>query len=508
MIRLLLFFLVMSVGEPARSAHGDRPPARVLLGEQEETLPACGLFKEPPRRTINYHLTLPEGWSFDTNFGDGGIEVVEKKISGDGKEVAYQVTVEPTTVRVTWTAKNPQVGLSNRMHLKIRMKAVPPTKPPMTAKYRLLRDRFFRDFYFAGVVADCHEAVPNGTKVKFADQTINQGLALIFLASEMRLVREHGWEATDAPRRIREILDALDQLDEQAEPYFNAESKLDGCLLRDNIVGPNDPRLNWRFVEVASDWQNPAAENNSPSGDQLFGVLFGLWFVKHWSGDEKLSQRSQALAARLYDYAHRHHFELRLPSGAATRRGSDMRWLSPLMHDLQESITGVARFKEARMKVLGQEVPLNGLKGLWSGVADGAPELIKWKIPMWGLDKPLQVNPFAVHILLMAIAPTGMWSDEDFRGTAYRAHHDVAWLWRQLAQGRLPRREDGERLQEILDRCPDNGPSSQLDAKTTWHTDNRSIRCLDVEVPTNVTADRQYNGVDWLVMAALKELMY
>ena len=195
----------------------------------------------------------------------------------------------------------------------------------LSAKYQTLRQRFFDDFFFDGLVAEFVDPSVAGGKVKFADQTIYMGQALMSMATEAAILKAIEADASDSLQRIKSILDAVNQLDEAAEPYFGETSSLNGFFLRDDVGGPQNPRLANRFAQCDSDFQNQAAENASPSGDQIFGLLYGLSTVVHFAGDDGLTTQAREISSRLYDYARRNRFVLRLPNGDATRRGSDMR---------------------------------------------------------------------------------------------------------------------------------------------------------------------------------------
>ena len=94
--------------------------------------------------------------------------------------------------------------------------------------------------------------------------------------------------------------------------------------------------------------------------------MAGLWFVVHVGGDADLAQRARALSDRLYTYAQRCHFELALPDGTPVARGSDMRWVSSLLHGLNRAITGRDRFAESHINLMGLPLPLNGIADVWS----------------------------------------------------------------------------------------------------------------------------------------------
>ena len=328
------------------------------------------------------------------------------------------------------------------------------------------------------------------------------------LATEVAVVNGTT-QVTDATNKIGEILRLIDELDRKAEKYLNPNSQdaIDGFFVRDDISGPSDPRLGGRFREVKSDFQNPQEENASPSGDQIFGLMYGLLCVVEYSGDTTLISQARAISSRLYDYARRSFFDLKLPNGNTTRRGSDMRWLSSLLHGLNKSITREDHFNESQINVGPFALPLNGIAAFWDD--DGTPATIarlagqSFHFPFIG---SIALNSFALHIMLMALAPSEIWSQPQLEDVALKSNHHLSTLWYCQLHDTKPQSFDKSTIQSILDACPEEGPKASLPAASGWQHDNRWVRCTNIFDATG--GAEEFNGIDWLLLNNLSLLVY
>lgn len=74
--------------------------------------------------------------------------------------------------------------------------------------------------------------------------------------------------------------------------------------------------------------------------------------VVHFEGSAALTAQAREVSSRLFEYARRNGFVLRLSNGNDTRRGSWMRWLSSLLNGLNRDITGEDRFNESEIDLL------------------------------------------------------------------------------------------------------------------------------------------------------------
>ncbi len=411
-----------------------------------------------------------------------------------------------------------------------------------SSKYREIRKIFFQDFYYQGSVAD---RINDGSKeIKFGDQTVYMGQALIFLATELPILEASGSDTSDTIAKITEILDMIDTLDDQAEEFYGFPSNRNGFIVRDNFRTVADSRLAGRWTSLIADGKDP--NNNSPSGDQLFGLLYGLWFVKRFAPTAEISNRCIELVDRIYCYAMRCKFFLKLPNGDPTRRGADCQWLSSLLHGLAKSITEKDRFNESKIDIMdilhgapggvsiiprsneldtlikilvstgllkSTETGLQGIASFWDDAGGNASEVLGSEIEIPILkrierlkDFKLKVKSFSSNIILMAIAPTEIWSSDEFENAAISVNHHFAALWYALAHGTTPKKFTKADIYRILEGCPDSGPRSGLPPNTGWQTDNRWIRCSDIDKPTD--PGYRYFGVDFLMFHNICEIVF
>jgi len=473
----------------------------------EMDVPAQGLLGDPPSREKTFTLTVPTGFTFTREIASGehGTIIVHKNLeSMDEKRLSF---VEiPNGVKITWKIANshsfPVTGRTASMTVRlvgVRETIDPASTLAFSPKYQAIRQRFFDSFYYQGHVAEFIE----DNHIKFADQTIYIGQSLIFLASEACIKGRIEEDPGSSLQKIQEIFTAIEQLDQEGETLFGHAPSLNGFIVRDTITGPDDPRLNHRFQKVNSDWQKP--EDAAPSGDQIFGLLFGLWHVVKLVEDPATVQKAKEIAQRIFGYAMRNHFELTLPDGQPVKRGADMRWLSSLMHGLSKAITGNDLFDECTIKVLGQEFALTPIAAFWDDTGDDAAEILRTKIdiPLLGEET---INSFAAHILLMAIAPGEVWTQQELEKAALGVNHHLAALTYALAHNVRPLLFSAAEVQAILDQCPETGPRSDLPAESSWQTDNRWCRCKHIFEANN--GHEEYNGVDFLILHNLALLAF
>lgn len=482
--------------------------------EFQQHVPARGLTGASPRRTLSVDVTVPAGHSVKREAApeQHGALVVHKNLGGlDEASLVY--TEIPSGVHIEWELKNPESFPTNGRTATLQVALIGaragagehPVEVGFSPTYQAIRQRFFTDFFYAGLVA---ERIV-GSSIKFGDQTIYMGQALIGLATEAHLRQRLGQDTANTLKAIEQILAAVDQLDLDAERLFGHTPSLNGFIARDNITGVADPRLGGRFQEVESDWQKP--EDAAPSGDQIFGLLDGLWFVVRFAGDDGLVQRARALSERIFGYAQRCNFVLTLPDGAPTERGSDMRWLASLLHGLNKDITGVNHFDECRIKLGPLESDLRPIAAFWDQAGSSAEQILRSEVtvPLLGenmTSKTYAVNSFAEHILLMALACRDVWSKSEFERAALAVNHHLSVLFYSLAHDSKPDSFGYVDIVAILDRCPPDGPRSDLPIETGWQQDNRWIRCSNIDEPGD--GHKLYSGIDFMMLHNLAVLVF
>jgi hypothetical protein len=481
-------------------------------------LPGRPVFGERPERKIDsVEIKLPSGFDAKRDQGIHGLVEIEKKRDGLDEE---ELKIEPIDggVKVTWRLKNPDV-LPHKASLTVELKGVPSTSaiPGFSTKYIAFRKRFLETFYHKGRIS-CWTLPAAGQEINFGDQTIEMGTALMVFSTEMAIYRKLG-QSVDEPRKlVLELLNAFDELDKKAESLYGApEAPLNGFFVRDDISGPSDPRLSRTYAKVNSDWQLP--KDASPSGDQIFAMMSGLLSVVRYSGDVELTEKAKGICRRTFDYAKRNKFILRLPNGDPNERGEDLRWLSSLLHGINQHITGDDLFGDCRIQLGLGETGLKPIASFWDtksihkmmpkvfnkDLTELLPVPLRVIVPKKD-GKPLKFNSFAIHIILMAMAPSNIMSQEDFEAAGLKANHHAAVLWWCRLHNLLPQGTSSADIQKILDACPEPGPHGGLSAESGWNTDSRWVRCTNIHQPPQ--DNRLHNGLDWLLLHNLHEMVY
>jgi hypothetical protein len=106
----------------------------------------------------------------------------------------------------------------------------------------------------------------------------------------------------------------------------------------------------------------------------------------------------------------------------------------------------------------------------------------------------------------MAIASTNIWSQDEFENAAIASNHHFSLLWYLLAHGVKPLKVTKRDIDIMLDACPDSGPRTGLSVSTGWQTDNRWIRCTNLDDSTE--PGFRYAGLDFLMLHNINELVF
>lgn len=154
---------------------------------------------------------------------------------------------------------------------------------------------------------------------------------------------------------------------------------------------------------------------------------------------------------------------------------------------------------------LGLPMKLNSLAAFWDEAGDQAAQLLRSEIDMPGLGTQ-SINSFAAHILLMATAPGDVWSKSEFERAALAVNHHLSVLFYSLAHDCKPDLFGYADIAAILDRCPPDGPRSDLPVETGWQQDNRWIRCSNIDGPGD--GHKFYNGIDFMMLHNLAVLVF
>lgn len=459
-----------------------------------------------PETMLEAEFTLPEGYKIVRAEGtEKGLKVT--KNDGGMDDRYWEVSETPNGVKIKWKLRNGKIApfTGRDGFIVLQLTGVRATKMSLSPQYFSLRKRLLDQFYFQGRIAAYVDHKVVGGKANFGDQTMYMGMALGVFATEAKILKDSGGKPADAEKYIEQILNAFDELDLKAEEHFGTKkTSLNGFFVRDDLTGPTDERLAKRFKEVESDWQSK--DDSSPSGDQIFGMMFGLDCVVRHCENDVLKKQAKAISSRIYDYAKRSFFELKTPNGEATKRGSDMRWLASLLHGLNQSVTGEDLFDKSRYKVAGIERKLNDIGSLWASQATQAliEKSVGKKVNL--LVTEVELNSFALHIMLMALAPTDVWPHTAIENVSMKCNHHLAELVYCQTHNTLPRKYQQKDIQDILKLCPEGGPKASLDPKTGWQQDSRWVRSTKIRDANG--GSHEYNGLDWLLLHNFLQLVF
>ena len=187
-----------------------------------------------------------------------------------------------------------------------------------------------------------------------------------------------------------------------------------------------------------------------------------------------------------------------------------MRWLASLLQGLNRAVTGVDHFAASKIKVVGTLLPLNGVGAFWDSTAgtDVITNLAgkKFTLPFVTDMAPVEINSFALHILLIALSPTETWSMDTLEPLGLKCNHQLAVLYNRQTHGSLPARVTEKQVLDILNLCPKDGPRASVNATTGWREDNRWVRCTNIFDPGN--GNEEYCGLDWMVLHNFEQLVY
>jgi len=378
-------------------------------------------------------------------------------------------------------------------------------------RYQHFRQRFIDNFFFEGRVASHVSPGTNGTSIKFADQTIYLGQALVAFSSEVAVNKRFHRGDSDAELIISELLSCFEQLEKMAISRYDHGGILEGFFVRDDIVGLGDPRLPSRFLEVESDWQFPERENDTPSIDQIIGLMTGLLSVVRFTDDHSLADKARSISSRLFKYARHNNFVLQLPSGKHTSRGWDGRAFASLLHGLNKEITGEDHFDNCFIipfPLIPIRQGLRPLAAFWDSPlsAQAITTLTSEDLNIPLTDITLPRKGYVIHMILMLLASSEVWSQQELEVLALGSFHHLAILLYAAYHSCLPRGVTKSAIDEILDSCPLHGPAQGIASSSGWQNDNRWVRCANIfEINTG---QNSYNGIDWLALHNTSQLAF
>ncbi len=170
-------------------------------------------------------------------------------------------------------------------------------------KYWLYRERLLEEFMVSSSGNEAGTSIPASIRhmgrgqMRWGDATINLSNYMAVLATEYRLLNDHGRPVESTLQKLHRALLAMERLDANAPEFFMAEATehlLDGFFIRDDV--PATFTEHWSdvnpvfvdFPNVRSDFTDPDIRLNEMSQDQVWNLIIGLSLISHLVDDTTL----------------------------------------------------------------------------------------------------------------------------------------------------------------------------------------------------------------------------
>lgn len=219
----------------------------------------------------------------------------------------------------------------------------------LSAKYRAVRARFLHEFWHSGMVAE-HVS---GSRVKFADQTIHLGFAMLAFAAESRLLVKAGLPADATEDLVAGLLDGFAEVEGQGEETIYG-TQTPGFFVRDHVHDGRPPEVEPARHGLAQDTFDSDSESTllgeegphfpAMSLDQVVHLMVGWWAISSWSSRAANVARAREQARHVMRFLANGGFEIVLPTGGhiPKARGPDCRAAAGFLCAIAERIPGAA----------------------------------------------------------------------------------------------------------------------------------------------------------------------
>lgn len=454
------------------------------------SVPAKGLFGTPPKRAINFDISASSDYvhsspfyKYDYYHLNGLTETklsIEETVSSNTPGIHYQ-----------WGLKNknstPVFGRTAKMKINLLVKRkleYEISTPRFSTVYSSVRARFFNHFFHNGLIAEGYWPAEN--KLKFADQPLYMGQALIMLSSEihiLKLRRESGIE--DNIKLINIIFDAIENklLDKNSNGYIN----------RDNIRSKNDPMLARNFSVVESDGQK--GRNDEISQDNYIGLMIGLLHIsKYLHASSTVSTRATKFIELFFKYMMDNEFWIVRPDGQKVKRGEDARGFVTLLHGLYKKATNNDLFDHLKV-----DFSFGGNQGVkWVGTIWDKGGILSDIFRLLGQ----QANPYTLHMAYSLLCSSDVWTQEQLENASYKNHFLSIILYAYYHNTGVMK-VPWNNMKNLLSGCSLSGPSN---SELIWNRDNIWVRG-GTGTPS-AGSEIQFNGLDYMVLHNLAQIVY
>lgn len=199
----------------------------------------------------------------------------------------------------------------------------------LSEKYCNLRFRFVSKFLYSGLCADSLSPRGANAQVKFSDQQVSMGLALLAFAAESQVLRDAGLNTESSEAIIRQLLAAFETLKRPACEALGYVQYEDGFFVRDWVAAERTSDLgvpeNLSIKSDFDDTRQPGGDRkwNSASLDQVIHMMVGWWAVCMWSTDVANRVSANRQASSVLGWLKRHRYRLYQPDGELVPRGEN-----------------------------------------------------------------------------------------------------------------------------------------------------------------------------------------
>jgi len=223
--------------------------------------------------------------------------------------------------------------------------------------YGPVRDNLLRNFFYNGFVAQrtyTTGTAPNLVQnMVFSDQTKDMGHTLMTFAQEAAILQHGGFDPTPAENVVSIILNAFNQLENQAvSSLYGPGAVTPGLFVRDYVANNpvGDPLRQGipAAYTISSDYMGSEATGGNPPGgddvmsaDQVTFMMDGWWAVTHYSTNPASVAEAKQQATDVMNYLISQNYYL-THVGAATISQSrgDARLPAAFLSNLADAVTG------------------------------------------------------------------------------------------------------------------------------------------------------------------------
>lgn len=270
--------------------------------------------------------------------------------------------------------------------------------------YLKIRQNYIKQFLWHGMSAEFVEGSGDGKHIKFSDQPIYMGFAMLTFAGESKILSEAGIDSTPAERILAQLLEGFEELDHTAEKVLYGTSQ-PGFFVRDAVhtkKGEIPASLHGIEGEFTSD-MNATLHGKEAHGfpamslDQTIGMFLGWWAVANWSTDTTNITIAKQQADRVIRYLMDNGFDLKLPDGRHIDRGKDLRAAAGFLCRMATATTG-------QNYIFTAKISLGKLSNTPVRIRDD--NLGEFTIP--GFSVPVSLPVILTHAALLEVKPTAL----------------------------------------------------------------------------------------------------